>query len=144
MSDHDTSLFEHPDLSIDLSKCPIDTLLNLIPTGLPKSFSFETIRGPFMCFWGLLDKWGTFGQIGDFWTNWGLSGQFGGFLDNHDVFRRMRGLLDKSGTSGQFGGLLDNHGAFWKMRGLLDNFGAFWTIGGLLDNHTYVEPACTK
>ena len=44
MSDHDTSLFEHTDLSIDLSKCPIDTLLNLIPTGLPKSFSFETIR----------------------------------------------------------------------------------------------------
>ena len=48
-----------------------------------------------MCFWGLLDKWGTFGQFGDFWTNWGLSGQFGGLLDNHGAFWSPR-IFQKS------------------------------------------------
>ena len=59
---------------------------------------------------------GTFGQMGDFWTNRGLLDNSGAFWTIWGTFGQSQCFLENAGTFGQFWGFLDNRGTFGQSK----------------------------
>ena len=59
---------------------------------------------------------GTFGQMGDFWTNWGLLDKLGAFWTIWGLSGQSRCFPENAGTFGQIGDFWTIWGTFGQLK----------------------------